>query len=228
MIRYEFPNKSVLKPGAMLDELNKLFPEYSQENIENIGLLTNQNGITIIFSSELNTELLNRLNNFVENYTDPEVYLTLVESLSDSARTRTTNSLTLEPVSTFILSSKSANQNNVFNSLKTIIELDCESTAPFASLENTTGNITIRIYDITRNIIIDTFNIDISNYILKWKNLALNNIFDKQVEYRTFQVEGLRNKTAEHDCIWQFQLAVSNSNINLTLNSLQYLYYNVG
>lgn len=228
MFYYSYSNIVVKKPQAMYDNLLKEFPEFSTSNPDNVGLSTeNYSSATVSFITELNEEQIQRLNNFIANYVDPDVYLTLTQSLSDSARTRSTNSLTLEPVSTFILSSKSADQNNTFNSLKTIIELDCSSTEPFSSLQDTTSFVTIQIYDITRNLVIGTFNVDISNYILKWKNLALNNVFDKQVEYKTFQVEGLRLLTADHDCIWQFRIAVSNTNINVTLNSLQYLYYNV-
>lgn len=225
---YYYFDKETSKAGAMYEYLLKEFPEFSSINTEHVGLSTGGGKVTVSFITELNEEQLTRLNNFINNYTDPTVYLSLTQTLTDSARTKTTNSQSLQTIHTFILNSRSPDQNDVFNSLKTVMELSCDSTEQFLNLEDTSGSVTIQIYDITRNIIIDEHVVDISQYILNWKNKALNNDFEKQVEFRTFQVEGLRLKTANYDCIWQFRASVSNTNIYLTLNSLQYLYYNVG
>ena len=219
MSSYDFSKTGVNKIGALQREIENGVPYYSYFNY-------NGDTLTIVTTQALTTEELQTVQTLVDNYVDPEYFLTLTSSATDATRSYSTNSLTPEVVQSFIYTATDSLGNGTFNAIKTVIEYKTENVETWSTF---TGPLTInfRIRCFTRDYLLSNNTITITDIGNTWKTAALNLETGKRSEYRTFMVEGLRNYVANYDCIWVYEVAVSDPRLYVTLHSKQMLYYNI-
>ena len=145
--------KSITKLDAFLSYISKNFPlyefySYSEPNLE----ITCSQVLT-------NTEFIT-LQTLISDYVDPEVFLTLNTTITDSVKSKETNSITPETILTFIWAVNNPNGTSVFSSLKWITEYSTE-VSDWANVVLTGPAIaTFQIYCKTREFIVDTITVD--------------------------------------------------------------------
>jgi hypothetical protein len=214
-----FQKAGIQKFFALIDAVNQVVP--------NTGMWYNDPEIKIQTDTELTQEQITNIQSIIDNYTDPAVYLQLNSTTTDVNTSRTTNSTTPETVKTFIFTCTNQFGTGVFNAIKTVVEYSCTSTTPFASFESTNASAIIEFYDRSRDIVLESHTINISDIIADWKEYAENGDSSAKSVFRSFMVEGMRNHSASFDTIWQIKAGVSDSNIRMTLHGLQFLYYDL-
>lgn len=186
----------------------------------------------------LNTELFT-LTSLVTNYTDPAYFLTFANTISMPLLSPYTNDASLLPSSivgginskilqTFIFTNQNTT-DQFLDGIKTVFEFTTPNVQNF--INNTTGNITFQVYDNTRNYVILSQNIDISNVLTHWNTLASTGSTIASTCFQSGYFNGLMPQTTNYDCIWQLRMNTSdevnnNSNYYVRINGLQYLFYN--
>lgn len=221
---YSFPNITVNKPGAC--------DQYLRQNLSST-CVNDYQGLstypTIIeFDRGLTTSEQSSLNTLMINYVDPAVFLVL-----DHTETKTLHSdFIIDPYNTTINNTCVlqtlifSNQNNnslVLDSLKTVVEYNCPNVQNY--LNTTSGNLSIEIYDITRNYSIGSITTPLNEVATQWNIMANQGITHGNVIYRTLQFTNLRNACPNYDIILQLRGMQSDTNYNARLHSLQYLFY---
>lgn len=215
---YSFTKSGVQKLYAF-DAFVRQLPHYESYTFTDPNLVYTS-------TESLDEATLSSIQSSIENYTDPEVFLQLISTLPDTIRSSTTNSDTPEVVQTFIYTVGSINSNGTFNAIKTVLEYQTNDITQFLDF-NDTCFVTFEIFCYTRGITISSYNIDITDIVNTWKTNAQNNQTGHCRIFKTFMVEGLRNSVANYDCLWNYKLAVSNPNINVTIHAKQMLYYDI-
>jgi hypothetical protein len=178
--------------------------------------------LTISCSTTLTTDQLNTLNTLITNYTDPSVFISFDHATVDNTLSDFSNSLTpLMVKSSIFTSTNTSNQSIPVDSIKCLLEI---KTDALSNISGTSGSITLEIYDFTRKVDIVSQTLDISDVISSWKtNGPTANIPDP--DFKTIQISDLRNQTTNYDCIWNYNLSVSDINISARIHSLQQIYY---
>lgn len=213
------------KPGA----LHKYIQDNINWDINFVGVSTNP--LVISTDIELTEIQLSELTNILNAYVDPVVYLAF-----DHVDTLTLNSKFNDDldniiidnknvIQTFIYSTQNISTPTVLDGLKTIVEYHCPNVQNYVN--TTSGNISIEIYDITRNISIASKTVNLNEIAVNWNNLAQTGTTQGSTVYRTILFTGLMNKSPSYDVVLQLRGSTSNSNCKFKCNSLQYLYYNV-
>lgn len=215
MSQYNF-TKTVMKPTAFDDYLRNRIDSTIYDGVsisgENIILLTKQ---------ELTTPQFEQITQWVNEYTDPEIFLQYNHTESSPAYSEFSNSTTLHPLQTLIFVNRNGD-TQVLDSCKTILTYSADDVSQFANTENL--SIIFEIFDITRNWQIATQTIDITNDILaSWKTQGTGS----NELYKSAMFTGLHDKVPNYDCIWQFRVAVSDSNFKVRMNGLQYIFYDI-
>jgi hypothetical protein len=221
---YTFENVTVNKPGACDQYLRTNLPNSCVDNYQ--GLST---GPTIIeFNKTLTIEEQDALNILMANYIDPEVFLVL-----NHTENITLHSDFFQNINNSIIDNKcifqtviytNQNENNlVLDSMKTVVEYYCPNVQNY--LNTTTGNITLEIYDITRDYSIGSINQNLNEIAVHWNTLANQNITTGNTIYRSIQFSELRNACPNYDVILQLRGTQSDANFDYRLHSLQYLFY---
>jgi len=224
MSNYSYPNITVNKPGACDQYLRNNLPGSCVNNYQ--GLSTSP---TIIeFNRSLTFDEINDLNILMSNYIDPDIFLVL-----DHTETVALNSNFSNELNNTIIDDKCVfqtiifkNQNNnslILDSMKTVIEYNCPNVQNY--LNTTSGNISLEIYDITRNYSIGSISLDLNEIGVHWNTLANENNTSGNIIYRSFQFTELGNICPDYDIILQLRGTQSDSNFDYRLHSLQYLYY---
>jgi len=217
MSQYSFTKSDVQKPYALIDAL------------QNTGLyawLTYESPALVVGTThELTNEELASLTSVIDNYTDPEIFLMLSSTIPDTLRSITTNSPTPEVVQGFIYSN-TFNDIGTFNAIKSVLEYQTNDVQNFIDFSGSCF-VTYEIKCYTRNLVICSYQLDITDVCESWKTMAENNETGPKLVYKTFMVEGLRNLVADYDCIWNYIISVSNPNVNVTIHAKQMLYYNI-
>lgn len=225
MSSHSFPNKIVNKPVA----LDKLIRSNISWGMDFNGVSTDP--LVVYFSRELTIEEDEELHQIVENYTDPAIFLVYDHSntlsmyshyTNDDANIKTDGKCVLQ---TFIYNNPSANNGLVLDSVKTIVEYACPNVQNF--LNTTSGNISLSIVDITRNVVIFDLTKELDTIALEWNSMAATGSTESNTVFKSVQFDGLMNKTPNYDVIWQFRGNTSNDTFTYRCNSLQYLFYNV-
>ncbi len=181
----------------------------------------------VIFTTEpLSPEELNEIDSAIQNYTDPEVFLSLNSTIPDTVRSLTTNSTSPKVVQTFIYTNTNQQGSGVFNSIKTVLEYSTNDVSQWADFEGSLS-VTFEIFCYTRQITISSHTIDITDVANSWKQKALSNETGFAAVYRTFQIEGLRHIVANFDCLWNYILSVSDARVFTTIHAKQMLYYDI-
>lgn len=217
---YHLPN--IVKTGAFNDYLYRnfsFFEGFSQ--FEDIEIFY------ITFVAPLTTEQLENVTAAINAYQDPDYWLSLFKVESSGLYSQSTNSSTPVIASTFIMTPNDVTSADIrLDSIKTIIHYHTDHVEDFVNFDDSSVNIvTISVFDITRNALLDSQDINI-NYILNsWKNKAIANETGTVDKYVSHQVFGLHSILPDFDCIWQFKMSVSNPNVMICLNGLERIFY---
>jgi hypothetical protein len=181
--------------------------------------------IAISTTQVLTTEEEATLTTAVAEYSDPEVFLVYHHTESFPARSRSIFSTTPEMANTVIYPNQFG-QELVYNAAKTILEYRTDHVENF--LNETGGYVTFTLYDCTRNFELATQVIGIDDLVLGWAAQAANNETGPSTStFRSVMFNDLMNAGPDYDCIWHFKLSVSNTNISVRMNGLQYIVYSV-
>ena len=205
--------KSIQKTYALQALLNSSFPVSTS-------LTVTENEVEVDTSQPLTSSQAAQLATIVNNYTDPAVFLQLNSTQTMPSSSVSTSSSTLTPVMTFIFTNQTT-FDQALDGIKTIIQVS--STDPQQVLTSPV-QVTISIFDITRNIQVASQVVDVTSIVTNWQQ---TNQTGTATGFMTAQFTGIMNKTATYDCIWQFQLAVTDPSVSVNLNALQYLLYDV-
>ncbi len=188
--------------------------------------------ITVPTSEELTTEEQEQLNNIINDYVDPPYYLQLTRTNSVPLYSEFTNKSGQNVVNgntvmqTYIFNGNAANENSEYiDCIKTIFEYRVDNVQNFAN--TTAGSIYFEIYDITRNQLILSRDINLGSIATEWNALAQTGSTEGSTMYRSEQFYGLMNMSPGYDCIWQMRGNVDPPDaFDFKINSYQELYYN--
>ncbi len=218
MTIYNFTKAGIGKMGA--------FEKQIRPTAKFLSYMYSDPSLTIETTEALTEGELTTLTTIITDYTDPAIYLELASTITDAGVSTLTNSTTPEVVQTYIYTNTNSDGVGLFNAIKTVIEYSTDNVENFADFEGS-ASITFTIKCLTRNFVISTNTIDITDIKNGWKTIAENLGTGKQKEYRTFLVEGLRDVVANYDCLWQYIISVSDPRIFVKLHAKQCLYYNI-
>lgn len=224
MPNYTFETITVNKIGAC--------DEYIRANVDWVSIF---DGLTsnplVVHTLESLTELqLTNLTTLLGSYVDPNIYLVVDHTSTLTLHSHFTNdSINViidnkEVIQTLIFPVKTSD-TYVLDTAKTVIEYNCPN--PQAFLNTTSGNITLDIFDITRNCCVSSRTVNLNEIATSWNTLAQSGSTVGNTVYRSLMFSGLMNTTPNHDVIFQFRGATSNSDFSFRMNGLQYIYYNV-
>lgn len=217
MPEYKFI-KTGIEKGYAMDVMFKDIPTYQW--------FTYGDPELVVSTSRDLTEIeLSDLQNTIDNYSDPVIWMSLNSTIPDTIRSITINSPTLKTVQSFIYSN-TFNGSGTFNAIKSVFEYATDNVQSFIDFTGT-ASVTYEIFCYTRQVVICSHEIDVTDICNEWKTAALNGATGDAQVYRTFMVEGLRNSVASYDCIWNYRLAVSHPSINVTIHAKQMLYYDI-
>lgn len=225
MSSYLFPNIVCDKPTACDDYIRA-----------NIDWVSNFGGIstvplTIYTNNPLTDIQLTNLTTLINSYVDPAVFLIFshAETLPLHSHFNTdtdTNIIDRKSViQTFIYSTLNIKKPTVLDAMKTIVEYNCPNVQNYLNI--TTGNISLEINDITRNVSITTNIIDLNEIAVNWNILAQTGSTEGNTVYRSTLFTGLMNKSPDYDVALQLRGSTSDSKCEFRCHSLQFLYYNV-
>lgn len=222
---YSFPDIICNKPSALHNYIK------TNINWDSDFLGVNTNPLTVLSSIELTENQLTELTTILNAYVDPNVYLAFdhVETLTlNSKFNNDSDNIIIDNknvIQTFIYSTQNISAPTVLDGLKTIVEYHCPNVQNY--LNTTSGNISIEIYDLSRNISIANKTVDLNEIAISWNNLAQTGSTEGSTVYRSILFTGLMNKSPNYDVALQLRGSTSDSNCEFRCNSLQYLYYNV-
>lgn len=225
MSSYQFPEVVCGKVGAC--------DQYIRKNIDWISNFqgVSSNPLTIYTEIPLTEIQLSDLTTLLNGYTDPEIYLSFdhVDTLTlNSKFNNDPDNIIIDGknvIQTFIYSTQNISIPTVLDGMKTIVEYHCPNVQNY--LNTTSGNISIEIYDLSRNLSISTQTINLNEIAVSWNNLAQTGSTEGNTVYRSILFTGLMNKSPNYDVALQLRGSTSDSNCKFRCNSLQYLYYNV-
>jgi hypothetical protein len=205
---------TVLKQGAFNDYITANLPQLNYIN-------STPTTVDIFTTVVLTTAQVVSLTTLVNAYVDPAQYLTLSYQLTDSSNTVDTNTTSLSTVKTFIQPASITGGDGTFNTFKMIIKYSSTILTPF--LTNTACTFTIQLFCETRQLILQTVNIDVSPVVTAWKTAGIA----PAVTYQTLMIDNLRSLTVDYDSICSIRGMISNPNVYFSLHSLQSLFYNI-
>ena len=225
MSSYVFDNVICQKPRAC--------DEYIRKNINwvsNFGGIST-NPLTVNTNDPLTTIQLSELTTLLNAYVDPAIYLAFDHSDTMTLHSHFNTDVDTVMVDnkcviqTFIYSTLDISKPTVLDGIKTIVEYNCQNVQNY--LNTTTGNVSLEIYDITRNVSISNSILDLNEIAVKWNSLAQTGSTKGNTVYRSVLFSGLMNKSPDYDVALQIRGCVNDDKCQFRCNSLQFLYYNV-
>lgn len=217
---YNYIKPNVNIPNALTEYLQNNYPLFGNMSYSDPDLTVNT---TSLLTSEQETEA----QTVVDNYVDPDEFLTLDVTTTDFSWSKSTNSADPVAVQTFIFSPNTPNANgSTFDALKTVMDYSTDDVSVFSN--GPTGcTVTFQIYDQTRDYLLVNNSIDITDIVTTWQGLAQGGATGPQKVLRSHLVQGLRNLITNYDCIWQLQYGVTDPNVTVRSHGVQSLYYNI-
>lgn len=176
----------------------------------------NNGQLTMNMDHILTDAELDKLTAFVEGYVDPAVYLLFNSAISYPLSSNSTNSTILVPVQNIIYQNQNT-ANLVMDSMKTVLVIS--SMTPNL-LSDPSYFVEMQVMDKTRNVLIYSGKLDVTSLVTGWPVMSSG-----QNTVRSWQLYGLGSKTPSYDVIFQFSMRVSNPNLTVQLNALQFLFY---
>ncbi len=185
----------------------------------------NDGVVDVMTSRQLNQSELDDLTAYMNAYVDPEVYLDLQNTTTDTFKTTRINSSSLQNVQLFFYPHSTITNGDLsFNAIKTLFLLECDDITSMLAFSGQ-ASITYRIYCETRGVEIFSDTIDITELCNTWKQQAMSGTVGAVSSYKTHLCEGLRHVVANYDCVWLYQLSISIPNVYVSILSKQMLYY---
>ena len=225
MSSYQFPNVVCGKVGAC--------HQYVKDHIDWVSNFVGITSVplTVYTNNPLTDVQLAALTILMNAYVDPAIYLVFdhAETLPLHSHFNTdTDAVVVDNkniMQTFIYSTLNISTPTVLDSIKTVVEYNCPNVQNY--LNTTSGNISLEIYDITRNVSIATNILDLNEIAVNWNILALTGSTQGNTVYRSTLFNGLMNKSPNYDVILQLRGSTSDPKCQFRCNSLQFLYYNI-
>lgn len=226
------------KTVAIPDALNK----YLRDNLTFQSLYTSlstdvENGtVTVYMSEELTMLQLDELTTLVTNYVDPEIFLSLNHCETFALHSHFTadfDSLLVDGkyiIQTIIFQNPGNTEDLVLDGMKTVVEYTCPDPAAFYASTGgaTLGDVTLQIYDVSRNITIASQVISLNEISDRWNTLGAAEQTTRDTVWRSHMFTGLMNMICNYDCVWQVRGLVSDpATFDYRINGLQYLFYDV-
>lgn len=180
--------------------------------------------IRIFFNRELTEEEHTLLTSRINAYVSPTYFLRFSHTDNAFLESSPTNSTIPIVVQSFIISPYNT-ADLVMGELKTIIKYECDNLSVFDSFnpeQDPPFTCTLQLYDYTNNNVIYTATENINFIVQQWKT---DNKSDPY--WKTLQIYGLKDVAPGSDAIWQIKLSVSDPRINVCLNGMQRIFYNV-
>ena len=210
----------IAKPGAFFDYLTNywgtMFGDFGSSN----------GNFTFFFKYPLSSTDLASFTSAMTSYVDPSSWLQFARVDDAPLFTNPTNSSTLVASHTFIASPRT-DDSAVIDSMKTVIEYSTSAVEGFAAFNpNSANTITVQIYDISRAMVIRSTTFSINSILAGWQASAATGATGPVSVFKSLQLYTLRNMLP-YDCIWQFQLSVSNPQVFVSLHGLQKIWYYV-
>jgi hypothetical protein len=189
-----------------------------------VSISINSGAVVITTQSALSEADLATLTSLMNAYVDPDVFYQLNHTEPNAGVSQTCNSVTYQDVQSIIFPSNTNQADGtVLNSMKAILQIS-GTMSDFADLG--TGSVNIRLFDYTRQVLIGSQTIDVSDILTSWQ--AIDNgaaTGFKDPAYKCFMFCDLHASSTNYDCIWTFQVSVSDARIYTNINGLQKLFY---
>lgn len=186
--------------------------------------------LTVYTDTPLTSTQFSSLTILINAYVDPAIFLVFdhADTLTLNSNFNTDSATFINGkniLQTFIYSTLNISTPTVLDGVKTIVEYHCPNVQNYQN--TTTGNISLEIYDITRDVSIATNNISLNEIGTKWNDLAKTGSTQGNTVYRSTLFTGLMNKSPNYDVVLQLRGNTADLNYQFRCNSLQFLYYNV-
>ena len=177
----------------------------------------------------MTTDELDTLTTLVNNYTDPDKYLTYSRTVTDPLvslpNTCEFNMDNCRILNTLIFSNQST-EGECLDSLKTVFCYYCPNVQNFINV--TSANMTFNIHDLTRDYNIVNETIDITDIATNWHNMALTGSTTANCVYKSGFFGDLHSKSCDYDCIYQFSRQISHPELfESCMNGIQWIFYNI-
>jgi hypothetical protein len=228
VISYVYADKEIGKPPA-LDKAIRQAASLPWTSDSYDGVSTNP--LTVYVLRELTVEEKQALDDVIANYVDPSEFLIFNHTENCPMITAYSNSSKLA-----IVDGKKVMQNFIFpnqnqpnlvlDAIKTIVEYRCDDVTLF-SQEPNDRQITVEIYDATRNVSITSIDVPLAEIADQWDQQAQSDPDSKGAAWRSIMFTGIHNKTTSYDCIWQLRLSSPNITFFVGLGSMQNIFYDV-
>lgn len=223
---YSFPNTICNKLNALDYEIRQTFP-WAAADFQG---LTTYPELHLIVSRALTDNELASLTTFMDAYVDPVAFLEFDHTETIALHSHFTTDFDnviadngQKILQTLIFGYRNEN-STVLDACKTVIEY----LAPDVTKAPTSASVVLDIYDITRNVLITTQTIDISDVCAEWQAMVSTGATGPRTIYRTTMFTGLMNKNPGYDCIWQIRGSVSDeTKFTFRISGLQNIIYNV-
>ena len=212
---------AVIIPDCLNSYLYEHVPHFS-------GVISDDTRITLTTSQELTPEQLAEATQWTLDYVDPPFWLALDHTDVSGLISATTNSLTPQVVHSFIATRADPSNNIVLDCFKTIIEYTVDDVSAFATWNATTNPLTVYldIYNETDGVTVVSTSETVDLIGEKFRTAALDGKTGPFTAWKTYQLTGMRDKfPGEADCIWQYKIGISMSNVTVRMSSIQKIYY---
>lgn len=193
-----------------------------------LGITGNSESVTAVFSDVLSESDQASLSNLVSSYSNPPYWLELDHTESSPLMTNAITS-TSNVIMQSVIVSQYGQTNIVLDNMKTIVRYSTENPAYFATWNSNIDPIVfnLSINNYTTNNIVTDISANINTDVATWKQMAIAGSNTLPDIFKTIQIYGLKDKIPNYDCIWLFQGSITNSNVAVSLNSLQKLFYQI-
>lgn len=215
-------NRPAIKiPDSLNSYLYDHVPHFS-------GVITDDTRITLTTSQELTPQQLAEATQWTLDYVDPPFWLALDHTDVSGLISASTNSQTPEVVHSFIATRADPSNNIVLDCFKTIIEYTVDDVSAFATWDPSVNPLTVSldVYNESDGVTVVSTSENVNIIGEKFKAAALEGKTGKFTAWKTYQLTGMRDKfPGEADCIWQYKIGISLSNVTIRMSSLQKIYY---
>lgn len=169
------------------------------------------------------------INDTIRKYKDPETFLVKHHVQNMFVTSPHTNSLTPKVLTSFIMGPPSP-PNILLDSIKLVVECSTSNTAGFATYDVETSKdhfIGVELYNFTSKRTLLSEEVDIRDVFAEWKsrNDPYRTPATTWTSVQLFEISNLLPKT--DDAIWQIKLCVKRPDIDVAINSVQNIYYEV-
>lgn len=234
MAEYTF-TKEVQNVDALKWYLVKNF-DLIDEN-RDISFTNDENGIiltvTIYTTKVVPDERISVLNTLVANYTHPVYYLPGVNHVETyPIFTNTYSGVSTFPIYSWIIPyrrfvyppSGKESSKSVINEIKLLFQVHTDDITQFVNKDS--DNFSVELFCVTTNVSIATEVVDITDIITIWKTKASNGETGADSQFKTMQFTNMWDKNPDFDCIRKLNITNTDTNVALSLSTIQYICYN--